>query len=1355
MKRIFLFLLLCMSLSISSQAATKILGTPVATPERMYKYGKSKGAGPTFTLEMCQEFYNVGKRWGVRGDIAICQSFIETGWFKYTGGTAVTPSDHNYCGLGVTTTGYKGCIFSTMSEGINAQLQHLWSYATTANLPSGWTKVDPRFAHGRRGWAPNWENLGSGNWASAAGYGNSIMSIYNEMMAMAMDPPSLTVSPSTVNLTAQEGATSNPKVNVTVKGSNLTQKLTYASVTGWIKVTPGSNWNEMTGGTLTLELLVEKGVKDFGSNTYVNIVSTSDLSKKVMVTGGVTAKPTPGITVSPTSLDFTAKKGQSGVSKTITVTGKNLSADMTYGSNSSMYTVTPGSNWNPRTGGTLTVSVNTDKEPGTYSSGYVYVQTSSSVRQQVSINTVILDPGASTDPTISVSPASMTINAEQNSSCSRSISVSAANLTQDISFGTNLTSLYTITPASDWNARTGGTLNIAVNTNRNPGTYAGGYIYVQSGSALRKQVDLTTVITAAATPAASLKVSPATLSLSAVRGSANPTATLTVTGENLNSDISFSASNSIISLSKGQGWNARTGGQLIATLDASSAVGTNSVIITVTSGTENATAMLSTSISEAVETPIPALDFKEIWNMSTSKSNADWAANVRNMDVVDGKMYAVYNTSEIIVADARTGVRVATLPTGGIVSGDTFKLLDVVCYRGRIYACNLRAKAGQPLRVYEWTSDESDPVCIFSNDGSGSDAVSNTVAKYERLGDCLDVAGEPDGNLVLTFGNGSNIILFERKSGSWNAQTIAIKNGSADFNLGSSPRVKYVDGGFIVNGSNVMPTYVSETGSVQESLTKDLTSGNDSETFIYDGNKYLFASNYLNNAATSNNTLTGGIMRLYDINNGWSKATRKADFPAGGLGSERNTSFSTSVAVNPCTRCVEAWVLVCGQGVAYYRSGDISGCTPDPGPGTDPTPGDEITDLPDRFNTDWTYAQTGKTISADYIDANTRNMTLHGDNLYVAIRGQHVAIVDAYSGARKGTLPTSGVTATSYPYASVASFDDAVLACNMPTTATDTLSVYAWTSDSATPSLVLSTTNHGARCGDLMSAYGSMANGKLYFSTNNAFSGYEGKVFVYTVTNGKAKATPEIITLKNANGSAFNISGGMAITEIRPNADGTFYASGKGGASALFNANGSLIKSFNNTAIASNGNSGALGSSIHVVDYGPFKLAASATYAGLNSSSQDDLSKGFLAVSNVTDGLDKAAKVHHFPVLGDASTRNTTFVTTALARVSGAKAHFWVLVPGQGIAKYSSYSSTSAVDDITAESSEARLIYDGSAFRVVGAEAASIAVYSLSGVLAATTNANSLEAEHLSAGIYVVVATLTDGSRLSSKVALR
>jgi hypothetical protein len=46
--------------------------------------------------KIAKAFLEVGKKYGVPGDIAFCQSIIETHYFLYDLGTAVTPDQHNY-----------------------------------------------------------------------------------------------------------------------------------------------------------------------------------------------------------------------------------------------------------------------------------------------------------------------------------------------------------------------------------------------------------------------------------------------------------------------------------------------------------------------------------------------------------------------------------------------------------------------------------------------------------------------------------------------------------------------------------------------------------------------------------------------------------------------------------------------------------------------------------------------------------------------------------------------------------------------------------------------------------------------------------------------------------------------------------------------------------------------------------------------------------------------------------------------------------------------------------------------------------------------------------------------------------
>lgn len=127
-------------------------------------------------------YLRIGAQYGVRGDLAFCQAAKETGWWRFTG--IVQPCQNNYCGLGATGAaavgdeellgadpsrvryeeGVHGAIFTTPEDGVEAQIQHLYAYATKSSLPAGTTLIDPRFKKVTRGCAPRWIDLG-GKWA--------------------------------------------------------------------------------------------------------------------------------------------------------------------------------------------------------------------------------------------------------------------------------------------------------------------------------------------------------------------------------------------------------------------------------------------------------------------------------------------------------------------------------------------------------------------------------------------------------------------------------------------------------------------------------------------------------------------------------------------------------------------------------------------------------------------------------------------------------------------------------------------------------------------------------------------------------------------------------------------------------------------------------------------------------------------------------------------------------------------------------------------------------------------------------------------------------------------------------------
>lgn len=117
----------------------------------------------SFDIEIAKTFFKLAPKYGIDPMMAIAQSILETGWFKYTG-SAVTADQHNYCGLGVTSNGVKGAIFATIEDGVTAQLQHLFAYGCKEPLSKDEKILDPRFCLVTRGMATYWQQL-AGRWA--------------------------------------------------------------------------------------------------------------------------------------------------------------------------------------------------------------------------------------------------------------------------------------------------------------------------------------------------------------------------------------------------------------------------------------------------------------------------------------------------------------------------------------------------------------------------------------------------------------------------------------------------------------------------------------------------------------------------------------------------------------------------------------------------------------------------------------------------------------------------------------------------------------------------------------------------------------------------------------------------------------------------------------------------------------------------------------------------------------------------------------------------------------------------------------------------------------------------------------
>jgi hypothetical protein len=144
----------------------------------------------TVSLEtLAAYFVEEGADEGVTGDIAFMQSIVETGWFRFNG--SIPASFNNFAGIGATDANPAPATFSDARTGVRAQIQHLRAYADPTAVsctvpPLHHACVDPRFHLVLpKGKAPTWNQMGSGNWASASTYSSSILGLYVEALAYA------------------------------------------------------------------------------------------------------------------------------------------------------------------------------------------------------------------------------------------------------------------------------------------------------------------------------------------------------------------------------------------------------------------------------------------------------------------------------------------------------------------------------------------------------------------------------------------------------------------------------------------------------------------------------------------------------------------------------------------------------------------------------------------------------------------------------------------------------------------------------------------------------------------------------------------------------------------------------------------------------------------------------------------------------------------------------------------------------------------------------------------------------------------------------------------------------------------
>ena len=428
------------------------------------------------------------------------------------------------------------------------------------------------------------------------------------------------------------------------------------------------------------------------------------------------------------------------------------------------------------------------------------------------------------------------------------------------------------------------------------------------------------------TPDPTMTVSPTSMDFSCVEGSSSTNA-VSVKGSNLTATPTASISGTGFSISSKS--LSATGGSVTVKFSPT-ASGSYSGTLTITSGSLKKTISLKGTASAA------PLTFTEKWNASDQKGTLTkfgWdAGKVRNMTYNKGKLYLVYNHSDIKVVNAQTGADLGNLDKTGI-EGGTLTLCDVKACDGKIVACNL-ATTGE-FKVYVWDNDNSAPRVLLSTTNWGG---------ATRIGDYIGFYGTWSSG-KLTFGHyasdATRLVSYAITNGTC-ATTPTVVNATTDgstiLNTGGSTRVYPGSDYYWVDGKNNHTTRVNSSGKREYYIDSEETWGTAFQTFTWKGTEYGLAMTFNTMEGENWNTqtaeqkaknYTGGRMKLLKKDSEWSKPTDCGDYPSAGLSSTiQNTNCTGNViaAVNG-TSGVEAWVLSTGQGIAYYLHGTASSNT--------------------------------------------------------------------------------------------------------------------------------------------------------------------------------------------------------------------------------------------------------------------------------------------------------------------------------------------------------------------------------------------------------------------------------------------
>lgn len=157
----------------------QIAAKAVATEMQINDYLKGKIPQVFLANHIVGYFREHGETYNIRWDIAIFQSILETGWFRFEN-SSVKPSDNNFAGIGATDTDPKPERYNSISDGVKSQMQIL-AIRTGQEIPKSLMLSDryKKYYDIVFNKAHYWNDL-AGTWASDKKYWDKITKLCNE-----------------------------------------------------------------------------------------------------------------------------------------------------------------------------------------------------------------------------------------------------------------------------------------------------------------------------------------------------------------------------------------------------------------------------------------------------------------------------------------------------------------------------------------------------------------------------------------------------------------------------------------------------------------------------------------------------------------------------------------------------------------------------------------------------------------------------------------------------------------------------------------------------------------------------------------------------------------------------------------------------------------------------------------------------------------------------------------------------------------------------------------------------------------------------------------------------------------------